>query len=217
MATMTATPPFTGRRQQDDDQNNGLVIAGLLFMLAGGLLFETRKRTVTTCSPACPPGTTCGPGNVCLCGSAPCPAGSTCNSGVCVTPPTCGTCPPGQTCDEVTGACVPAPASGGCAHGPNDCPGSGCTCPANLEGNTNCALCYEIKGGDTLISIIQRAYGTQVAPNGLVIWESIYNKNAKTITACAQSHGFGSDYWDHIFPGERICLPVFDGIVPQPA
>lgn len=218
MATSVPAPSFTGRpdRQRDDD-TNGMVLAGLLLMLAGGLLYEEHKaKTLYVCNPACNPGETCGPGNVCLCGGkAPCPAGYTCNNGVCIPPPpTCGTCPPGQVCDEATGHCVTAPPSGTCAQSAKNCPGTGCDC-AVLDPNTNCVICYEIKGGDTLISICNNAYGVYTSPNGLVIWESIYNKNKATIDACAIAHGYSSNFWHWIFPGEVICLPVFDGIVPK--
>jgi hypothetical protein len=70
---------------------------------------------------------------------------------------------------------------------------------------------YTILGGDTL-SAIAAKLTTRLRAAGMpgsmsVTWNDLWAHNTATITKYAQQHGFKTDYWNWIFPGETITVP----------
>jgi hypothetical protein len=70
---------------------------------------------------------------------------------------------------------------------------------------------YTIIGGDTLSAIAAKLtvkLRAQGMPGSMsVTWNDLWAHNTATITRYAQQHGFKTDYWNWIFPGETITVP----------
>lgn len=68
-----------------------------------------------------------------------------------------------------------------------------------------------ILGGETLSSIAAgqtRYLRTKGMPGSMIItWNDLYGHNTDLINRTAQQHGYRSDYWNWIFPGEVITVP----------
>lgn len=69
---------------------------------------------------------------------------------------------------------------------------------------------YSVSSGQTLsliASIVTRNCRAQGMPTTMTVtWGDIYSQNQATVTSQAQAHGFKSDYWNWIFPGERLTV-----------
>lgn len=121
--------------------------------------------------------------------------------------------PSGPDVTGVAGDCPPGPMPSGQPAGN---PSAACVAAGNIDGRSDCVVCYRVQSGDILITVVQAHYGTQIAPTGQVIWETLYNVNRNTIEAAARAHGFpnsASGHW--IFPGEPLCLPIIGGVTPH--
>lgn len=68
-----------------------------------------------------------------------------------------------------------------------------------------------ILGGETLSSIAAgqtRYLRTKGMPGSMIItWNDLYAHNTDVINRTAQAHGFRTDYWNWVFPGEVITVP----------
>lgn len=168
-----------GASPEGNERGTGALLLLLLLGLAGGTVIYYESHH---CSPACGPCSTCTGGH-CV---SNCPQGQVCSSTVpqtCITP-----VPPPTPCNP---ACTP----------PSVCINGTCssTTPVPCD--------YTVKSGDILQSIARFAYGADVFPNGAVIWEWLYNQNPQ-IKTIAEQHGYHSNWWHWIFPGEVIHCPV---------
>jgi hypothetical protein len=70
---------------------------------------------------------------------------------------------------------------------------------------------YTIRGGETLSSIaasLTRSLRATGMPGSMSLtWHDLYGHNTDLINRTAQAHGFRTDYYNWIFPGEIITVP----------
>jgi hypothetical protein len=70
---------------------------------------------------------------------------------------------------------------------------------------------HAILGGETLSGIaasLTRTLRAQGMPGSMsVTWNDLYGHNQAVVQQYANAHGFHTDYWNWIFPGESITTP----------